>query len=111
MPVVTVLAPPHPQALALLRSIADAVADAIGGGRGDVIAQSATCTASVASGADVVDPWIVVTIQGSARPHERMDRARSAAEAVVRDWARRTGTSLGGVWTQWQCPESAVPTT
>ena len=112
MPVITVLTPARDDTSVLLQAVADAVAGALELGPGGVIAQSVTPAATVASGGHgTCAPWIVVTIQESDRGHERIDLARSAAEATVRSWAQQFEIEIGGVWSQWQTPTATLPAT
>lgn len=106
MPVVTVLAPVHEQVPTLLRGVADAVAETLELDAGGVLAIHAVAGATAAGhGADTA-PWIVVTLQGSDRGHEKMDAARRAADTAVTTWAQGAEFDLGGVWTQWQTPQA-----
>jgi hypothetical protein len=107
MPVVTVVAAPHPAAGALVIAIAGAVATALDLDAGDVIATHIPSGVSAVSGADAasaVSAWPVVSIHGSDRGRERMDAARAAAEAAVRTWCTDHEEPCEGVWTQWLLP-------
>lgn len=107
MPVVTILAPPHPSVDALLLAVADAIADALDLADGDVIVTHVASGASAVSGADAAVPasgWPLVSIHGSDRGRERMDAARSEAEAAVRAWCAGNDVECEGVWTQWLLP-------
>jgi hypothetical protein len=104
MPVVTVFAPADVGLGPLLPDLADRVAEALSLGAGDVIAMASPITATATSGSSDAAPWLVVTIAGSDRGSEMMERARTAAEASVRSWAHDSMPRLGGVWTQWQLP-------
>jgi len=114
MPVVTVAAPAHAATHELLLNVADAVADALGLGPGDVIAMATPVHAVVASGCrtDAAgSPWALVSIHGSDRGAELMRSARAAAEKATRDWSRRHAVSgeddgyLEGVWCEWVLPQ------
>ena len=110
MPVVTVLAAPHRDTRGLLSVVADAVADTLGLGEGDVIATFDASGETVQSGtAGPVPHWPVVTVQGSAREQSMMEAARSSAEAAVRAWAVDHEVAIGGVWTQWLVPVPLAP--
>jgi hypothetical protein len=105
MPVVSVFVPAALAAGSLLSEVADAVADGLDLGAGDVISVLVPTGATAVSGVSSdAAPWIIVTIQGSHRRSEKMAQAREAAEAAVRFWAGRNGIDIGGVWTQWQTP-------
>lgn len=116
MPVVTVAAPYHAASHELLLAVADAVAGALSLGPGDVIAM-ATPVHAVAvngggpSGGAVARPWALVSIHGSDRGVESMQRARAAAREATSDWSRRHATSgeidgyLEGVWCEWLLPQ------
>ena len=104
MPVVSVAVPTHPQIGTILTEVADAVADALGLGVGDVITVHTPTSASVTNGETQVEApaaWHIITIQGSDRGSEPMRRALAAAEASVREWCRSCGIRCEGVWTQW----------
>lgn len=109
MPVVTVAAP-APADAALLSAIADAVADALDLGPGDVIATLVETSAVAASGGVTIDPWPVVTIHGSDRGAQGITRSRSAAKHAAVEWAAALGLSLGGVSTEWAFPDRTAPT-
>ncbi|QKJ18264.1 hypothetical protein [Microbacterium hominis] len=107
MPVVTVTAAPHPGVDRLVLSVAEAVAEALSLGTGDVIATFVPSGASAVSGADAaasVSFWPIVSIHGSNRGREKMDAARTAAESAVRAWTDENRIDCEGVWTQWLTP-------
>src|SRR5689334_20359271 len=98
MPIVTVLAEPHPDAATLVHDVADAVAHALGLGDGDVIATFVPAGVSAASGsAAETAGWPVVSIHGGDRGHAKMEAARAAAEAAVRSWLGKAALERGGV--------------
>ncbi|WP_308798844.1 hypothetical protein [Agromyces silvae] len=109
MPVVTVVAPPHPATRALLAAVADTLADTLGLADGDVIATSVASGEYVASG-DGSNPdrsagaWPVVTIHGSDRGAEAMTAARDAAARAVAEWGRTHAIAIEGVWCEWLLP-------
>lgn len=118
MPLVTVTAPPHPERQHLLSAVADAVAQALALGDGDVLAAFVAASAVVASGASPdrsapdgsapgaapTGAWPIVSIHGGDRGVEAVDAACAAAESAVRDWAHRNAIELEGVWTEWLTP-------
>jgi hypothetical protein len=104
MPIVTILAEPHPDAATLVRDVADAVAHALGLDDGDVIATFVLAGRSAVSGSGAAAGWPVVSIHGGDRGQAKMDAARAAAESVVRSWLATTALEHGGVWTEWLTP-------
>ena len=105
MPIVTILAEPHPDAATLVHDVAGAVAHALGLGDGDVIATFVPAGVSAASGsAGAAAGWPVVSIHGGDRGQAKMDAARAAAESAVRSWLGTTALEHGGVWTEWLTP-------
>lgn len=107
MPVVTVVAPAHVAVAELVAAVAASVADVLSLGPGDVIAMHVPSGAVAASGGDTAAPWPVVTIHGSDRGSEMMDRACVASADAVRTWADAHGVMTGGVWSQWSLPRPA----
>lgn len=107
MPVVTIAAPAHPDEAQLLGRVADAVADALGLGPGDVVAMSIPARTTVASGGQGVasPPWTVIGIHGSDRGAVAMRRACDAAHAVAADWNLEHDGDLEGVWCEWLLPQ------
>ncbi|MEU1972975.1 hypothetical protein ABZ477_15075 [Microbacterium sp. NPDC019599] len=109
MPVVTVLAEPHPDAAGLVSAVADAVAQALGLGDGDVIATFVSAGPTAVSGsAAAAVAWPVVTIHGSDRGTAKMDAARAATEASVRSWMSAHAVEHEGVWSEWLTSTPAV---
>ncbi|WP_426517394.1 hypothetical protein ACPPVQ_00180 [Diaminobutyricibacter sp. McL0618] len=112
MPIVTVTTSKHPEVHTLLAGIADAIADALQLGEGDVIARAIDASPGVASDrsadASAVE-WPIVTIHGSDRGASLVGMARSAAEAAVRQWARIHGVEIEGVWSEWIVPQPPQP--
>ncbi|SFR71339.1 hypothetical protein SAMN05428970_1165 [Agromyces sp. CF514] len=113
MPLVTVTAPPHPESQHLLGAVADAVAQALALGDGDVLAAFVAASAVVASGAPShgsapdaapTSAWPIVSIHGGDRGVEAVDAACAAAESAVRDWGHRNAIEFEGVWTEWLTP-------
>ncbi|MFF2371226.1 hypothetical protein [Agromyces sp. NPDC058110] len=118
MPLVTVTAPTHPAQYRLLSAVADAVAQALALGDGDVLATWVAASAVVASGASPerrapegsapdaapAGAWPIVSLHGGDRGPVAVDAACAAAEQAVRDWAHRNAIELEGVWTEWLTP-------
>lgn len=107
MPLVIVTMPPHPDLLALLSSVADDVAHALGLGDGDVLVSHVESRSLTASGLphDPAAPWWpLVVLHGGDRGPDASTAAREAADAAVRAWAQRNAVPLGGVWAQWLTP-------
>ncbi|HWR86447.1 MAG TPA: hypothetical protein VN200_10670 [Rhodoglobus sp.] len=107
MPVVTVGAPAHPRIPELLTAVADAIADALSLGAGDVLAVHVPAGAIAASGDGILDDgwWPVMTIHGGDRGASPSAAAREAADRAVRGWAEAAGRPLQGVWVTWSRPE------
>lgn len=106
MPVVTVTLPPDAATPALLREVADAIANALGLGPGAVLAMTVAAGPVVGSGGTAAGTtWPLVSIHGSDRGDDPVTRARRAAEAAIHRWAEREGRDLGGVWSEWIVPQ------
>ena len=107
MPLVTISAAEHAAEETLLRAVADAVADALGLGDGDVIALATPVRSMVASGRDgAAGPWPIATIHGSDRGEQPMRAALAAAEQAMLDWGRDQRDEIEGVWVEWALPLS-----
>lgn len=113
MPIITVAAAPHAEERVLLNCIADAVADALALDPGDVIVMSIPVHETVTNGAPAdatAKPWVIISIHGSDRGAEPIQRARSAARDAAADWNRRHADSddeaaQEGVWCEWLLPQ------
>lgn len=108
MPLITVAALPHPEELSLLEGLADAVADALDLGAGDVIAMSVPVRTTAVSGrvgAVSSAPWTLISIHGSDRGTDRMRLACDAARAAAADWSSRHDADREGVWCEWLLPQ------
>ena len=109
MPVLTVHAEPVADVAGLLSALADAVADALELGDGDVIATFVPAGPTVVSGSrEPASTWPVVTIHGRDRGAAKMEAARAAAEASVRSSLRAAEVEHGGVWVEWVTPAPVV---
>lgn len=112
MPVVTIATAPHAEEREVLQLVADAVADALRLAPGDVIAMSIPVRTTVTNGASAdaaPNPWALISIHGSDRGEEQIERACAAAKQAAADWSRRQvedgGAELEGVWCEWLLPQ------
>lgn len=108
MPLITVVAPTHPEELDLLKEIADAVAQTLDLADGDVIATTLPLRAFAVNGragGTAGHPWTLISIHGSDRETEKVQRARDAARSAAADWNRRHHVDSGGVWCEWLLPQ------
>jgi len=109
MPVVTITTRPHSKRAQLLAAVADAVAEAIGLGPGDVIAMSLDASASIGSGgATPRGDWLIISIHGSNRGADATAAARTAAARAAADWGRENRIDIEGVWSEWILPQATL---
>lgn len=107
MPLVTITTRPHLKRTQLLAAVADAVAEAIEVGPGDVIAMSLDASASIGSGgATPQGDWLIISIHGSDRGDDATTAARAAATRAAADWGRENLIDIGGVWSEWILPQA-----
>ncbi|PDQ35999.1 MAG: hypothetical protein B5766_02310 [Candidatus Lumbricidophila eiseniae] len=107
MPLVTIVLRPHSAEKELLTAVANAVAQALALGIGEVIAIATPVSGIVASGGvPPVGQWLIATVHGSDRGEEEMRTGLTELERAIRDWATDNNVVMEGVWTEWVLPHS-----
>src|SRR6218665_2696331 len=107
MPLVTIVLRPHSAEKELLTAVANAVAQALALGIGEVIAIATPVSGIVASGGvSPVGQWLLPTPTGSDRGAEEEWIGLTELERAIRDWATDNNVVMEGVWTEWVLPHS-----